>query len=106
MTNNHSTPIELPSLHHPDAWEDPIYFDEKETPNIPASLLPGVYGEFAAALATAAEIPESMAVLKYYGLFRFVRHSALKFALRRDGMSLLTFTRLSYFLLPIISLSF
>jgi hypothetical protein len=48
-------------------WEEPILFTEYATPDIPASLLPGVYGEFAAALATATETPEPMSVFAVLG---------------------------------------
>lgn len=48
-------------------WEEPILFTEYATPEIPASLLPGEYGKLAAALATATETPESMAVFAVLG---------------------------------------
>jgi hypothetical protein len=60
--------------HHPttmpvdsSGWEEPILFTEYATPEIPASLLPGVFGEFAAALATATETPEAMSVFAVLG---------------------------------------
>ena len=43
--------IELPALTESSAWDIPILFNELETPDIPASLLPGVLGDFASALA-------------------------------------------------------
>ena len=48
-------------------WEEPIYFDEYATPDIPASLLPGVYGKFASALSEATETPEGMSVFAVLG---------------------------------------
>jgi len=53
-----NTMITLPSLEQPDAWDAPILFDELETPEISADLLPGILGGFAAALAHATETPE------------------------------------------------
>lgn len=51
----------------PGGWDTPILFDQIKTPEIPASLLPGVYGDFAKALADAAEIPEALAVVTVLG---------------------------------------
>jgi putative DNA primase/helicase len=48
-------------------WDTPILFDEVSTPEIPASLLPGVYGSFASALAEAAEVPEAMTTMAVLG---------------------------------------
>jgi putative DNA primase/helicase len=49
-------------------WEEPILFDEIETPEIPASLLPGSLGKFAKALALASETPESLSVITILGV--------------------------------------
>ncbi|CAL7961245.1 conserved hypothetical protein [Gammaproteobacteria bacterium] len=49
-------------------WEKPILFDEVETPEIPASLLPDSLGKFAAALALASETPESLSVITILGV--------------------------------------
>lgn len=49
-------------------WEQPIFFDEIETPDIPAALLPDVLGEFASALATATETPEALTVMVILGV--------------------------------------
>ena len=68
MSQTNSSIIELPSLEHPDAWEDPVYFDEVETPDIPACVLPGVFGEFAQALAAATETPEALTVMTILGV--------------------------------------
>jgi replicative DNA helicase len=46
----------------------PIPFDEIETPDIPASLLPDVFGEFAKALAQATETPEALSVMTVLGV--------------------------------------
>lgn len=51
----------------PSGWEEPILFTEYTTPEIPASLLPGEFGAFAAALATATETPEAMSVFAVLG---------------------------------------
>lgn len=48
-------------------WEEPILFTEYATPDIPASLLPGIYGAFAAALSIATETPEAMSVFTVLG---------------------------------------
>ncbi len=48
-------------------WEEPILFTEYATPEIPAWLLPGEFGKFAAALATATETPEAMSVFTVLG---------------------------------------
>ncbi len=45
-----------------------ILFDEIETPEIPASLLPEVFGEFARALALATETPEALSVMTVLGV--------------------------------------
>jgi putative DNA primase/helicase len=44
-------------------WEAPILFDEVDTPHIPARLLPGIYGEFANALAVATETAPALSVM-------------------------------------------
>ncbi len=61
---NHETKtFEFPAITHADAWETPILFDEFETPEIPARLLPGIFGEFSAALALATETPDALSVM-------------------------------------------
>lgn len=45
------------------AAETPLLFDEINTPEIPASLLPGWLGEFAEAVARSTQTPEAMAVM-------------------------------------------
>ncbi|VVC76772.1 hypothetical protein AQUSIP_20980 [Aquicella siphonis] len=60
--------ITLPSLEQPDAWDAPILFDEFETPEISADLLPGILGGFAAALAHATETPEALSVMTILGV--------------------------------------
>jgi putative DNA primase/helicase len=49
-------------------WEEPILFDELETPEISASLLPASLGKFAEALALASETPESLSVMTVLGV--------------------------------------
>lgn len=68
MINNHYTSIEFPSLEESDAWDTPILFDEFETPDISAKLLPKVLREFAEALAHATETPEALGVLTLLGV--------------------------------------
>ena len=51
-----------------ESWEAPVVFDEIETPEIPASLLPGVFGELAAELAEATETPPALAVMSILGI--------------------------------------
>ena len=60
--------IDLPSLTHPDAWETPILFNEFETTDIPAYLLPSVFGKFATELAHTTETPESLSVMTILGV--------------------------------------
>ena len=60
--------IELPSLEQEEAWDAPILFDEFETADIPAHLLPGIFGEFAASLADATETPEALSVMTVLGM--------------------------------------
>src|SRR4051812_14867664 len=59
---------EIPPIEHPDAWEDPVLFGEIETPDIPASLLPGIFGEFAKHLSDAMETPEALSVMTLLGV--------------------------------------
>lgn len=67
-SGSNSSIIELPSLMHPDAWDDPIFFDDIETPNISGNILPGIFGEFAAGLAQAMETPEALSVMAILGV--------------------------------------
>lgn len=60
--------IDLPSLAHPDAWDTPILFNEFETTDIPAQLLPSVFGKFAAELAHTTETPEALSVMTILGV--------------------------------------
>ncbi len=60
--------FEFPSLTHSDAWEHPILFEEFETPEIPARLLPGIFGEFATALAQSTETPDALSVMTVLGV--------------------------------------
>lgn len=57
----------IAALSNPSDWEEPIYFDEYATPDIPAWLLPGVFGQFAAALSEATETPDAMSVFAVLG---------------------------------------
>lgn len=61
---NNNDIIELTPLE----WNDPILFDNCATPEIPASLLPGILGEFAAALTTSTETPQALAVMSILGV--------------------------------------
>lgn len=64
--------LEWPSLKETAAWDAPILFDDIETPDIPACLLPGVFREFSSALAKATETPEALAVLTVLGVLSAV----------------------------------
>lgn len=44
-------------------WDEPLPFNQIETPELPPELLPGVFGEYAAALSEALQTPPTMAVL-------------------------------------------
>lgn len=50
------------------AWNHPALFDELNTPDIPAKLLPGIFGEFAYALAQSTEKPEALSVMTILGV--------------------------------------
>ncbi|HVV68193.1 MAG TPA: YfjI family protein [Gammaproteobacteria bacterium] len=64
----HPPVIELPAITESSAWDEPILFNELETPKIPANLLPGVFGEFASALACTTETPEALSVMVILGV--------------------------------------
>lgn len=68
MISSFAPIIELPPLSHPDAWEDPILFDEINIPDIPSCVLPGDLGAFAKALSVATETAESIAVMMILGV--------------------------------------
>jgi len=72
MSESSAAIIELPPLTHPDGWDDPVFFNEGETPDIPAILLPGILGEFAANLAKAVETPEALSVMMILGVISTV----------------------------------
>ena len=44
-------------------WEQPIPFGRSETPEITPDLLPGIFGEYAAALAAGLQVPPTMPTL-------------------------------------------
>jgi len=48
-------------------WEDPFLFDENAVVEIPSEILPGIYGEFSAALSGAMEVPTAMTVAGILG---------------------------------------
>jgi uncharacterized protein DUF3987 len=60
--------LTFPNLKQPEAWEDPILFDDWETPEIQAQWLPGVFGEWAEALALATETPQALSVMTILGV--------------------------------------
>jgi hypothetical protein len=72
MSPLNSEMIELPEITHPDAWDDPIPFDDVETPEIPAILLPEPFGNFAAALANETETAQSLSVMTILGVLSTV----------------------------------
>lgn len=45
------------------SWEDPLPFNRIETPELSPELLPGVFGDYAAALTDALQTPPTMATL-------------------------------------------
>jgi hypothetical protein len=63
---------ELPSITEPEAWNDPLFFNEYDTPDIPACLLPGVFHEFAKSLAESVEVPEALCVMTVLGIISSV----------------------------------
>jgi hypothetical protein len=66
--DNNARLVELPSLEYPTAWNDPMLFDDCETPDISAQCLPGVLREFASAVAQATETPEALSVMTILGV--------------------------------------
>lgn len=64
--------IAFPTLAQSEAWEAPILFDDWETPEIQAQWLPGVFGEWAAALALATETPQALSVMTILGVLSAV----------------------------------
>lgn len=48
---------------HPKAPELPLLFDEMDTPELPADLLPSWLGDYAAAVALSTQTPPAMAVM-------------------------------------------
>lgn len=50
------------------SWPEIVQFDENYGEDIPASLLPGPYGDFAAALSEETETPTAMAVMTILGI--------------------------------------
>lgn len=68
MSSAYPSLIELPALTPLEEWGEPVLFEEIQTPEITADLLPDVLGEFAAALATATETPESLNVMMVLGV--------------------------------------
>lgn len=49
--------------HEAEQWEQPILFGRNVTPEITPDLLPGVFGEYAAALAEGLQVPRTMPTL-------------------------------------------
>lgn len=45
------------------AWPEPVLFDDQPTPDIPATLLPGCLGEYAAEVSRFTQTPPAMAVM-------------------------------------------
>lgn len=68
MSTLNSDAVDLPSITEPDAWESIIPFDEFETPEISACLLPGPLNHFAEALAHETETSESLVVMTILGV--------------------------------------
>jgi hypothetical protein len=64
--------ISFPTLNQPEAWDPPILFEEHHTPEILAHWLPGIFSEFAAALAQATETPEALSVMTILGVLSAV----------------------------------
>lgn len=64
---NNGNIIHLPPLEL-NEWDIPILFDEIQTPEITADLLPKVFAEFASAQAIATETAESMSVMVILGV--------------------------------------
>jgi hypothetical protein len=65
-TNNPG--LESPSVEHIDTWNTPILFEELDTPDISAQLLPEILCEFATALAHSTETPEALSVMTALGV--------------------------------------
>lgn len=50
-----------------ESWEEPSLFSFIETPEIPASLLPGIFGKFSKALSMETETPSALTVFGVLG---------------------------------------
>jgi putative DNA primase/helicase len=62
-TNNESNEL-MTAAEEQSCWPEPLLFDtEVQTPEIPASLLPGWLGEFCGAVSSATQTPPGMAVM-------------------------------------------
>ena len=68
MQNRNIPIIELPPLTEPGAWDAPVLFDEFDTPEIPAHLLPSVLADFAAALSLTSETSTALRVMTILGV--------------------------------------
>lgn len=52
----------------PVIWDSPVMFDDINTPEIPSNLLPQPYSAFAEALASTAEVSESLTTMSVLGI--------------------------------------
>lgn len=64
--------LEFPPISSPEAWDAVIPFDEIETPEITAALLPEPFRGFASALANETETAESLSVMTILGVLSAV----------------------------------
>ncbi|WP_131111289.1 DUF3987 domain-containing protein [Sulfuricystis thermophila] len=79
-TNTPPTPKKSPSgdsgasVNEDAVWPDPIQPGSRTTPEIPAAILPGIFGEHAAAVAQSTQTPPALATLFTISVLGCVLH--------------------------------
>lgn len=68
-------------------WDEPLPFNNIETPVLPPELLPGVFGEYADALSEALQTPPTMAVLFTLAVLSLALQRKFKVAPNGDDYS-------------------
>ena len=66
-------------------WPDPIPPGARQTPDIPASILPGIFGEFAAAVAESTQTPPAIATMFIVAVLGAVLQRRYEVAPFNDG---------------------
>lgn len=63
VIGDHQSAKSVPPSDDGRRWDEPLPFNQIETPELSPELLPGVFGEYAAALSAALQTPPTMATL-------------------------------------------